>query len=156
MLHITPGINSADARVLDKTSFVTYGNPIGCDVFHECSIMNPVFLIEYFPAIVDYNYLKIESWGRFYYINDVTLAPGGRAYITCSEDVLMGNKDQILELVAYANRSESSTERYAVDGKIQSLIYNYRTHIPFDGSFGTFLGHQYLLTVKGGALSGNS
>ena len=153
MLTIIPAINRADPRVLDKTSKITYGSPINCDVYHECNIMNPVFLLEYSYSHLDYNYLKVPSWNRYYYINDVTLAPGGRMYISCSEDVLMGNKDAILALTAYAYRSESSTERYAVDDKVQSLILNYRTHLDFSGSFGAFSGFNYLLTVKGGKLS---
>lgn len=153
MLEIVLGVNKADHRVLDKTSKITYDQtPIQCEIFHECSVMNPTFLLSYSSTIVNKNYVKVTAWGRFYYITDVTLAPGGRIYLTCAEDVLMSNKEKILKLTAYADRSESSNERYIIDPKIPSKVSIYRTHIPFNSPF-TEWGWNYLLTVKGGKLS---
>ena len=150
MLTIIPAICTADNRVVDKTSKITYGTPIGCEVYHECSVMNPTFKLSYNASLVGYNYLKVESWSRYYYIMDATVAPGGVIYLTCKEDVLMSNKDDIKNLTAYANRSETSTERYIVDNKVQSKVTNYRTHIPFSGAFAMDGGWHFLLTVKGG------
>lgn len=151
MLVITPGISTADTRVLDKTPFITWGNDINCDIYRECNMMNPVFLLSYNQSIVSDNYLKVESWGRYYYIQEVTLAPGGRMYFTCAEDVLMSNKDKILALNAYSSRSESSVEHYAIDDKVLSKVTNYVTHITFERGFSSILSNNYLLTVKGGA-----
>lgn len=152
---IKVGTSIADDRVVDKTNFITFRKDIPCEVFHECNIMNPVFLLEYDSSIVSDNYVK--AWDRYYYINNITLAPGGRMYLECTEDVLMSNKDDILNLNAYCSRCETSTERYVVDNKVPTKITNYRTHIPFSGSFIPDTdGFCYLLTVKGGKLNGSN
>lgn len=154
MLTITPGLCTCDNRVVDKTNFVTFGTGINCDVYHECDIMNPVFLLKYDSGLVDYNYLYVQSWSRYYFINNATVAPGGRIYLTCSEDVLMSNKDDILNLTAYAHRSQSSQEHFLVDDKVPSLVTTFRTHQTFGGSL-TANTFNYLLTVKGGKLASN-
>ena len=155
MLAIRLGVCTCDNRVVDKTGSITYANnDTNCDVYHECDVMNPTFLLKYDSSIVNYNYLKIESWGRYYYITGVTVAPGGRIYISCKEDVLMSNKDEILNLTAYAHRSESQQEHYLVDKKVPSLITTFRTHQTFNTSL-IDNDFNYLLTVKGGKLASN-
>ena len=122
MLTIDIGNCIADNRVLDKTSFITWGTPINCEVFHECSIMNPVFMLKYSSSIVDYNYVKVQSWGRYYYIVDHTVAPGGRIYLTCQEDVLMSNKEEILRLRANIHRNEKVRNKMIVDSRYPAEI----------------------------------
>lgn len=154
MLTITPGVCTCDNRVVDKTSFITFGTGINCDVYNECDVMNPVFLLKYDSSLVNYNYLRVQSWSRYYFINNVTVAPGGRIYLTCSEDVLMSNKDEILDLKAYSHRSQSSQEHYLVDDKVPTLVTTFRTHLTFDNILNDN-GFNYLLTVKGGKLASN-
>lgn len=155
MLAIRLATCTCDNRVVDKTGSIIYA-PVytNCDVYHECDVMNPTFLLAYNSSIVNYNYLVVESWSRYYFITGVTVAPGGRIYISCKEDVLMSNKDEILELTAYASRSQSSQEHYLIDEKVPSLITIFRTHTTFDATFND-TGFNYLLTVKGGKLASN-
>lgn len=154
MLNILPGVCTCDNRVVDKTSFITFGSGINCDVYHECNVMSPVFLLKYESSLVNCNYLYVQAWSRYYYVNNATVAPGGRIYLSCNEDVLMSNKDEILNLTAYAHRSESQQEYYLVDEKVPSLITTFRTHRTFNSSL-TDNDFNYLLTVKGGKLASN-
>lgn len=152
MLTITPGKCGDDNRVVSKN--VEWGTGINCSVYHECSIMSPVFLLEYNSSLVNYNYLKVESWGRYYFIMDMTVAPGGRIYLTCSEDVLMSNKDAILKLNAQIVRNEKTRNKLIVDNRYPAEIkstlgvFNF-SETPFDLSS----GYNIVMTVVGGKLT---
>ena len=151
MLTIDIGNCIADNRVLDKTSFITWGTPINCDVFHECSVMNPVFMLQYSPTIVGYNYIKVASWGRYYFIVDATVAPGGKIYLTCQEDVLMSNREDILKLTANIHRNQNIRNKMIVDSRYPAEImstlgiFNF-SESPFDLSS----GYNLVMTVIGG------
>lgn len=151
MLTIDIGNCIADNRVLDKTSFITWGTPINCEVFHECSIMNPVFMLKYSSSIVDYNYVKVQSWGRYYYIVDQTVAPGGRIYITCQEDVLMSNKEEILRLRANIHRNEKVRNKMIVDSRYPAEIMSTLGIFQFSQNpFNLTSGYNLVMTVIGG------
>lgn len=148
---IKVGTSIADDRVIDKTQFITFHRDIPCEVFHECNIMNPVFLLEYNASIVSDNYVK--AWGRYYYINNITLAPGGRMYLECTEDVLMTNKDDILNLEAYCVKSETHESPFIMDSDVPTKVKCNVHTIPFSETLFNADGteRQYVLTVKGGA-----
>jgi hypothetical protein len=156
---------SDDPRVVEKT----LGNPIMPSVtanpLSSCSVMNPVLILTYNPLFLSANYFSI-AWNNnltlYYFMNNPVLSPGGRCNISGREDVLMSNKDDILNLVAYCSRCESKFERFAVDPKVPSLLLNNVESFPFgdpssyifDQSVSYEDGvHNYLLTVKGGDLS---
>lgn len=151
MLTIDIGNCIADNRVLDKTSFITWGTPINCEVYHECSIMNPVFLLKYSSSIVNYNYVKVQSWGRYYYIVDQTVAPGGRIYLTCQEDVLMSNKEEILRLRANIHRNEKVRNKMIVDSRYPAEIMSTLGIFQFSQNpFNLTSGYNLVMTVIGG------
>lgn len=151
MLTIDIGNCIADNRVLDKTSFITWGSPINCEVYHECSIMNPVFLLKYSSSIVNYNYIKVQSWGRYYYIVDQTVAPGGRIYLTCQEDVLMSNKEEILRLRANIHRNEKVRNKMIVDSRYPAEIMSTLGIFQFSQNpFNLTSGYNLVMTVIGG------
>lgn len=151
MLTIDIGNCIADNRVLDKTSFITWGTPINCEVFHECSIMSPVFMLKYSSSIVDYNYVKVQSWGRYYYIVDQTVAPGGRIYLTCQEDVLMSNKEEILRLRANIHRNEKVRNKMIVDSRYPAEIMSTLGIFQFSQNpFNLTSGYNLVMTVIGG------
>lgn len=153
---IKVGTSIADDRVVDKTKFITFRKDILCEVFHECNVMNPVFLLEYDSSIVGDNYVK--AWDRYYYINNITLAPGGRMYLECTEDVLMSNKDDILKLTAYCVKSETHQARYIIDSDVPTEVKSYVHTIPFSETLFNADGteRQYVLTVKGGGQYGSN
>lgn len=151
MLSIDIGNCIADNRVLDKTSSIAWGTTVNCDVFHECSIMNPVFMIQYSPTIVGYNYVKVQSWGRYYYIVDQTVAPGGRIYLTCQEDVLMSNKEEILRLRANIHRNERVRNKMIVDSRYPAEIMSTLGIFQFSNNpFNLTSGYNLVMTVIGG------
>lgn len=156
---------SDDPRVVEKT----LGNPvipaITANPLSSCSVMNPSLVLSYNSAIISANYFSIV-WNNnltlYYFMNDPVLSPGGRCLISGREDVLMSNKNDILNLVAYCSRCESKFERFAVDSKVPSLVLINVESFPFGESNNYIFDqtktyadgvHNYLLTVKGGDLS---
>lgn len=143
---------SDDPRTIEKT----LGNIVytcNANIFGSCSIKDPSLILKYDSRLCEVNYMEISDWGRFYFMGEPVLSPGGRCIITASEDVLYSNKDEILNLNAYCSRCENHFERYAVDPCVPSLITTNVTTIPLTGGvdFSTDVdSYQYLLTVKGG------
>ena len=143
---------SDDPRTLDKNITNTVGSPIGVNLLGNCSVHNPSLVLKYFSDLITANYFKIVEWDTYYFMGDPVVSPGGRCNIVGREDVLMTNKDKILNLNAFCVRCESKFERYAVDPKVPSLVTSIVTNLQFSGHVFNANGsaRQYLLTVKGG------
>lgn len=151
MLNIQLGTCLADNRIVDKTSYISFGSSVSCEVFHECSIMSPVFLLAYNPSYVTCNYVYVPDWHRYYFIVDETVAPGGRIYITCKEDVLMSNKDEILNLDAQLIRNEEKRNKLIVDNRYPAEIMSTLGVFDFEETpFDVTSGYNLVLTVIGG------
>lgn len=113
------------------------------------SITNPVIIVSTFPTWKQCNYVYIEEYGRYYFVDDMQVLAGLRVELTCRVDVLMSNRDYINNLNAIVSRSSLSND-YLVDSE-QGML-NYRTqkiiNFPDNRKFNTSL--QYVLTVAGG------
>lgn len=124
------------------------------ELLSACNIHDPSFVLLYHQALLDVNYFKVEQWNAYYFMNEPTVAPGGRCVISGVKDVLFSNKDQILALEAYCIRCESNKTRMLIDPSVPSLVTTNVTTLnldkqPFNGIM------QYLLTVKGGKVQSN-
>lgn len=139
-----------DTRVIEKNlGASTYSANVA--VYNNCSIMNPTILLDYHSNLVNSNYFQIPSWNRFYWITEMQVMPGGRCVITGKEDVLMGNAQEILNLVGYRVRSENKKTKLAVDNAYPSLVTANVNTIPFsEAPFSADNTYQYVVTVKGG------
>ena len=151
MLSIQIGNCVADNRIVDKTRYISLGSPVNCEVFHECSIMSPTFLLSYNANYVNFNYLYVPDWGRYYFIVDETVAPGGRIYLTCKEDVLMSNKNEILNLNAQIVRNEKVRNKLIVDNRYPAEIMSTLGVFNFpETPFDLTSGYNLVMTVVGG------
>ena len=155
MLSIQVGTCTADNRLVDKTSFITLGSPVNCEVYHECSIMSPTFLLAYNSSYINCNYLYVSAWHRYYFIVDETVAPGGRIYLSCQEDVLMSNKNEIKALSGYLVRTEDNKlnnkyiydKRHPYQENRKCRTYDFNRS-PFTANYAQDV--VYILTVVGG------
>lgn len=86
----------------------------------ECSITRPQLLIckseNNFYA--GYNYLYIPDFKRYYYIDSITLLPGGYIVLSASVDVLMSYRSQIRGLNCLIERQEYIYNPYIADNYI--------------------------------------
>lgn len=96
--------NSSDNEVVDKSleaieSGVEFLLLDGCDEF------SPVLTLRNRQTAREANYLYINEWGKYYYINDRNYDNNGVLTISAREDVLMTFKDEIRGTTQIITRS---------------------------------------------------
>lgn len=121
-----------------------------CQIWGDCSIQSPSFLILMDDDLIDANYVYVPSFGRYYYITNKTITGGNKLMITCRVDVLMSFWSSFKNSPCIAKRSSSKYTR-AIDDpyvlKKPTCVYDFRrlakSFTPTDSE-----GH-YVLIVGG-------
>lgn len=145
---------SDDPRKINKN--FSGGSSVVVHVKEPCSLENPTFILNYSSDYTSCNYCYYADWGRYYYINDIVMAPGGKAEIYCTVDVLNTYKDDINKLSCYVSRIGDASKRaaYVNDPLFPVSTETYVTNLLFSASPFTVdasSGYQYLLTTIGRA-----
>ena len=96
------------SKSFDEQSVVT------CELKDGTSVEAPTFIVSGAGVPRDANYAHCPGFGRYYYIEDITLAPTGW-YITCKSDPLKSFSAQILAIPVLAERNENATQSYLPD-----------------------------------------
>lgn len=116
----------------------------------NCSVLNPVFLINQYN--LSHNYVR---WGsRYYYIDDIVIVGNELAEYHCSSDALATFKADIGASSQYVLRSASSYNGRIVDNYYPATAQN--THeaniitSPFDKNAGT-----YVIGIQGKGAAAN-
>lgn len=94
-----------DPRVVNKT--LTSGTSVTATPMESCSIYTPRLILAYNSTLVNVNYMYISDFGRYYFITDISVNPGGQIEITGSVDVLKSFSAGIKAAKATIVRSES-------------------------------------------------
>ena len=81
----------------------------------NCSIHNPVILIDDSTYNAAWNYVYIYIWSRFYFIRESVITTGGIWEVQLVEDVLATWKDQISASSCYVSRSASHGSDFLPD-----------------------------------------
>lgn len=108
--------NTSEPIRVDKTDFLYDVGVISGVLRGECSILNPVITIEYI-GIPNFNYVYIEAFNRYYYVDNVTIYNNNLYEISLSVDVLMTYKTGILQLRGFVDRCESEYDETIIDPK---------------------------------------
>lgn len=117
----------------------------------ESSVINPSFLIEYSNPS-DYNYCYIPSFGRYYFITNITSIRNNIWRIDCSVDVLMSFRNEILNLeVIVSQNSLPDAECYMNGDAWQSTVKTKTDIINFPS--GLLDSGEYILITSGGIVS---
>lgn len=85
-----------------------------CRMKNDCSISNPVFLIN--DIDLSYNYCRFND--RYYFITDIVLSTNKIYEVSCSIDVLATYKTAIGNYNAFVERSASSFDGLVTDNLI--------------------------------------
>ena len=124
------------------------GRVVNCVLKDDCSVMNPVFLLNSWQ-MTD-NYLK---WGsRYYWIEDIVIKSKDHAELHCREDVLASFKSYIGSSSQYILRSAHSHTAEIVDMKYPILGPSEQIAVPFT-SFATLIkptGGCFIIGVNNG------
>lgn len=109
--------NKSDDRVVNKT--ISQKLELTTVIIKDdTSMMNPVLIVHTDSKLYTCNYCYIASFGRYYYIDNITLASGQRLILECREDVLMSNKTQLLKSRAFVQRSEKETANMYINDQL--------------------------------------
>ena len=106
--------NSSDRRVLDKN--ITEVATLDCKIKGECSILNPTLIISI--DSVQYNYVYIHDFNRYYYIDDIVTLNSSLKELTCSIDVRRTYMNEIRDTSAIIARNERYFNQYIPDNMI--------------------------------------
>lgn len=151
-MKITIGTTNADRRALHKRPSLS-GN-IEVTVKEGCSVINPVFILKYGTAEAKSNYLYAPDFGRYYFIDDVILLPGGRAEVHCTVDVLETYQTEIENLtINVARNADSGKRNPKISDSAKPLQADTATdtYVFSNNPFSNFeQGSNYILAVLGG------
>lgn len=82
------------------------------------SIMDPIIQVEGDATITEYNYMEISSFGRKYYISNITSVANGLWEIHGHVDVLGTYAQEILATEAILDKREAAPDYYIDDGSV--------------------------------------
>lgn len=119
-----------------------------CILKDDCSIETPVILITTPTNISKYNYMYIEDFGRYYYIN-ITSIRNGLWEVSGNVDVLMSFKNDLKKCSGIISRQENSyLNGYINDNThvVQSNEFNRVFNFPY----GFNDAGEYVLICAGG------
>ena len=117
----------------------------------ESSVIKPSFTIEHANPS-GFNYCFIDSFGRYYYITNITSVRTGLWRIDCAVDVLMSFRTEILNLEAIIedlSLPEAETymngDQWQTSVKTKTDVINFPSGLLDDG--------EYILITSGGVAS---
>lgn len=144
-------INTSERQEIHKTigSSVTFTGSLR----GESSIINPSFLIQTANPSA-YNYCYIPSFGRYYFITNITSVRTNLWRIDCSVDVLMSFADEILNLdviVSDLSIGEEPSSVYFSGEQWQTTVKTKTDVINFPS--GLLDNGEYILITSGGVAS---
>lgn len=118
------------------------------DLKDATSIIDPVFLIAGdISAYVGCNYLSVPTFGRSYFVRNITSVRNNLIQISAHVDVLSSFKTQLRTNSGIIRRSERNWNLYLNDGSLQTYQYpDVKTH-PFPYGFPN--NKQFILAMAG-------
>ena len=111
------------------------------------SIINPVINLEYANPS-SFNYMYIQEFGRYYFVNGVSVESDKLIAVSAHVDVLMSYATAILNFDAVVKRNENKFNLYLDDGIFKAYQNTKHKIIAFPNGFTQY---SYIL-----ALAGNS
>lgn len=96
----------------------TASRTFSCYALDNSSIIRPTLVLQYGTSeILDFNYAYIQTWGRYYFIDDIAVLEGGIYQLSMACDVLASFRTDILSSSQYVLRSASDHDRTVIDNK---------------------------------------
>ena len=114
--------NFSDSRKIDKE--LSLLKDVTIILKNENNILNPTIFIKNEDFDISTNYIYIDKFNRYYYVDNVITNNGNLVTLDCSVDVLTSFKDKILEIVATVDRNENLSNGYLQDGNYKAYAYN--------------------------------
>lgn len=138
--------NNSEKNRVTKT-LTSLGSLSGALV-RETSLTNPAITVTGITDIIlNCNYIYIEEFDRFYFVNDIISVRNDMWQLNCNVDVLMSFRNEILNQTAVIQRNEKEWNLYLDDG----IFKSYQNPIIQTKNFPSgFSGSDFILAVAGG------
>ena len=146
MLSVQLMNNSSPVEKIGKT--LSVGGTYSCSLKDTTSVLNPVLIIRTSDPVYNYNYLYIQEFGRYYFINDIKSVNNNVWEISAHVDVLETYKVSILANNAVIKRQTGLFNTYLNDPEWKVYAYDQRLAFKFRNTPFT-KNLKYLLTVAG-------
>lgn len=146
MIDIILYTNNSENNKMDKnlTTIATIQGQFRSSV----DIINPVFRIEAtIEQISALNYIYIQSFNRYYFVNNITNFRAGEWDISCHVDVLMSFKNNIRQCKAIIKKQANKWNLYLDDGSFK--VYQNPNILTKSFPSG-FTNYDFVLAVAGG------
>ena len=128
---------TSDNRVLSKS--ITLIKEIDAELKDADDVISPTLKIQRFKEWEKVNYIYIESFNRYYYVNTIKQLLGNTILLDCSVDVLMSNKDAIRNLTCIIDKQENSSttysDKYLDDGSFITECRTFNSILNFPQGF---------------------
>lgn len=126
-LNITLLNSYSEPHMITKYNFLELYESVTGTFRDSVSVIEPVFdvFLDKYPAV---NYVYINTFNRYYFVDDVILIRTGLYRFVCHCDVLMSFRKDILELDVFVTRQEFNFNKYIPDEKLpveNVLLYDY-------------------------------
>ena len=141
--------NSSEYDHVTKT-ITQIGSDLSCIARGECSLLYPEIEVELSSIPATANYMYIEDFARYYYIDEIVVVRTGLYRIRGTVDPLMSFATQIKACSGIVNRAESEAacNTYLDDGAFRTYANPEIRTLEFPSGFNTW---EYLLAIAGGA-----
>ena len=128
---------TSDNRVLSKS--ITLIKKIDAELKDADDVISPTLKIQRFKDWEKVNYIYIESFNRYYYVNTIKQLLGNTILLNCSVDVLMSNKNAIRNLTCIIDKQENSattySDKYLDDGSFITECRTFNSILNFPQGF---------------------
>ena len=147
MLSVTLMNNSSPVEQIIKV--LTSGPSASCALKENTSVLNPVIIIRSSDNIFSYNYMYIQEFERYYFIDDIISVNNNVWEIHAHVDVLETYANAILSNTAVIKRQANQYNLYLDDPEFKT--YNTETiqTLKFKNGAGMSKNLKYILTVNG-------
>lgn len=142
---------SAERNRVDKSNYITDRFCLNGTLKRQTSTTNIIIEIEKSEIIpYKYNYMFIEKFGRYYFIDDIINVANNRWEIHASCDVLYSFMGDIYSMRAIVEKTanQNDSNLYLDDGSYVMDTRTYNTIIEFPSGLNT--DGEYILICAGG------
>ena len=99
------------SKRINSTKRPTGGTTIDVVLKEECTVENPIFILNGYDASIDY----IEAFGKYYFVDKKNIIDNSRCEYACIEDYLATGKSDIGNTTALIARSSTTYDKYLRD-----------------------------------------
>lgn len=140
--------NNSENYRLDKSLTAKYSE--SCILKDGCSIESPVLLITNYNNMSDCNYMYIDDFNRYYFIEDIISVRDGLWEIHAHVDVLMTYSAEIKACTATFKRQENLFNLYLDDPEFKTYNNSEIVTKVLSGGSGLTKSMNYILVTAGG------